>query len=242
MFSITQKTNEYMNIVLTHECNKRCPFCIDKYRGSGEFIELETVISALHKAKESGVKDILLIGGEPTLHPRIVEISKMVKSFGFRLIVTTNYTKPEIVKLLDGIVDCFNISFYGQSSLPKQEEYLSDITLHTLIHQDQLSTKQELDSFIEEHQEHGHLKFSTLSPCNDWAKEKQGVGYLDDIDCEWVVLFNEMLGQLYNGAVIKRYDKVFRTTARQSLKCHVDGEISDSWNRQNVTNEPECKR
>ncbi len=231
MFSINQKTSEYMNIVLTHECNKRCAFCIDRYRGSNEFISIDVVENALCQAKELGIIDILLTGGEPTLHPKVCEISCLVKSFGFRLIMTTNYTRPKIVVGLDGIVDCFNISYYNQSKLPKQLEFIADITLSTVIHKKQLGRKRELDEFILKHEKNMHLKFSTLSPCNDWAKNNQNVAYLDDLECEWVVLFNEMLGQLYKGAVIKRYDKVFHANTYQSLKCHVDGNISNSWNR-----------
>lgn len=83
MFDITQKTSDYMSIVLTHECNKKCLFCIDEYRGNKEFISLENIDKALFFAKKSGIKDILLIGGEPTLHPNILEIAKIIKAHGF---------------------------------------------------------------------------------------------------------------------------------------------------------------
>lgn len=231
MFDITQKTSDYMSIILTHECNKKCPFCVDQYRGQQEYISAENVDRALAFAKRSSVKDILLIGGEPTLHPNVVEIAKKVKLSGFRLIMTTNYTKPEIVKQLDGIVDCFNISFYNQRTLPKQSDFVSDLTLHTLIHDKQLATKDKLDEFIDSHRCNGHLKFSTLETCNDWAKKHQNVGYIDYLEGETVLLFNEIEGLIYRGAVIKRYDRLVNPSAVQSFKAHVDGVISNSWNR-----------
>lgn len=231
MFSIDQKTNDYMSLVLTHECNKRCPFCVDAYRGSGEVITLENVRKTLRFAREHQIKDILLIGGEPTLHPAVEIIAAMVKDAGHRVIMTTNYTKPETICALDGVVDCFNISFYNQRALPKQADFKSDLTLHTLIHDKQLATCDELDRFIDEHQENGHLKFSTLLPCNEWTTKHQRVEYLDELECEWVVLFNELLGQIYRGAIIKRYDRIVNKWARQSFKAHVDGRITQSWNR-----------
>lgn len=231
MFSVKQKTGKYMSLVVTHECNLACAFCVDKYRGSGEFIEMKTVGSALAEAKTKGVEDILIIGGEPTLHPKIVEIARMVKAEGFRAIMTTNYMLPDVVGRLDGIIDCFNISYYKQKALPCQSSMKSDITLHALIHKKSLNSKQKIDGFIDKHQSVGHIKFSTLSPCNDWAKRNQVGDFLDELDCERVVLFNEMLGQIYRGAIIKRYDRVLTLDAEQSLKAHVDGEISISWDR-----------
>ena len=231
MFLVSQTTHDYMSLVLTHECNKKCPFCIDTYRGSGEIISIENVHNAINFANKHKIKDILLIGGEPTLHPCVEIIASMIKNAGFRIIMTTNYTKPDIVKSLDGIVDCFNISFYNQKSIPRQSDFKSDITLHTLIHNNQLQNKEKLDNFINKYSENLNLKFSTLSICNNWTRKHQRVDYLDDLDCEWVVLFNEMLGQIYRGAIIKRYDRIINKKAHQSFKAHVDGFITQSWDR-----------
>lgn len=199
------------------------------FRDKIGMIALETVKASLSYAKEKNIKDVLIVGGEPTLHPEIISIANLVKDFGFRAILTTNYTKPETVKKLDGIIDCFNISFYCQQNLPKQSEYKSDLTLHALIHKKQLSSQEKLDNFIDSHRENGHLKFSTLVACNTWAAEHQNVEYLDSLDCEWVVLFNELLGQLYRGAVIKRYDRIINNKAHQSFKIHPDGQIVPYW-------------
>jgi len=220
-----------MSLVLTHECNKACPFCIDAYRGSGEVMSLATVEAALAFGRAHAIKDILLIGGEPTLHPEVSTVVELVNEAGFRSIMTTNYMRPDIVRSLDGLVNCFNVSYYAQPKLPRQADFKSDITLHALIHDRQLASKEALDAFIDSHQESGHLKFSTLVPCNDWAAEHQRVEYLDTLDCEWVVLFNELLGQVYRGAVIKRYDRIINRSAHQSFKAHVDGQITQSWVR-----------
>lgn len=218
-----------MSIVVTHECNKKCPFCIDKNRGILVYITIDKVLEALKHAKDKGIKDILLVGGEPTLHKDITTICKVVKLFGFNLILTTNYTLPEIVKKLDGIVDSFNISFYNQSPLPDRRNFHSDLTLSTLIFNGQLDTKQKLDEFIDKYKDRFILKFSTLAICNDWTKARQKVDYLDKLECEKVVLFDEIEGQIYRGFVIKRYDKIINPNASQSLKCLADGSISTHW-------------
>lgn len=232
MFDIGQKTTNYMSLVVTHNCNKNCSFCVDSYRGSGEFITLELVANAVDVAVNNGVEDVLIVGGEPTLHHDIVDIVKLIKGAGLRTIMTTNYTRPDTVRQLDGLVDCFNISHYGQKEIPSQTDFVSDLTLHSLIHKKKLNTKAKLDSFIDVFSKTINLKFSTLSPCNDWATENQTVPYVDRLNCEWVILFNEMLGQVYRGAIIKRYDRIINKVAMQSIKFHVDGEVSQDWQRQ----------
>lgn len=234
MFSVSQTTRDYMSLVVTHDCTMRCPFCVDAYRGSGEYMSLDTAAKALEFGREHGIKDVLLIGGEPTMHPEIETIAQMAKRAGFRVILTTNYTDPGLVRKLDGCVDCFNISYYRQPVLPRQADFRSDLTLHALIHAGQLGTRAELDDFIDRHSFVGHLKFSTLVPCTPWAARHQAVPYLDALDCEWVTLFDEIAGQLYRGAVIKRYDRILNPSAHQSFKAHVDGTITQTWDRPGV--------
>lgn len=231
MFDIHQKTSDYISLVVTHECNRICPFCIDKYRGKKEYITYPQVKKCLKFAKEKNIKDVLIVGGEPTLHPDIVLITQTVKDFDFRIIMTTNYSKPNIFKQLDGLVDCFNISFYNQDNLPFQKDIKSDLTISALIHAKQLETKKKLDDFIDKYSEHGHLRFSTLSICNKWTADNFFVPYLNQIDCEWVILFNEIMGQIYRDAIIKRHDLVVNNQASQLYKIHVNGEISKSWER-----------
>lgn len=231
MFDGKIKTTEYGSLVVTHECNKHCHFCIDKYRGQAEYITLPNVEKALQFAKGKGLKEILIVGGEPTLHPNIIEIAKIVKQHGFKSILTSNYTTPLIIKQLDGIVDCFNISFYNQKRLPMQCCFVSDITITTLIHRQQLNSKLLLDEFIDKYKNYGHLKFSTLSICNEWTKQMQQVNYLDELEAEKILLFDEIEGLVYRNCIIKRYDKLINNNSYQSFKFHVSGEISQSWER-----------
>jgi organic radical activating enzyme len=229
MFDINTSVDDYMSIVVTHECDRKCPFCVDQYRDLNKYISPSNVFKALMFAKEHNVRDILLVGGEPTMHPDIVGIAKLVKSYGFNAVLTTNYSKPDVVKKLDKYVDSFNISYYGQEVLPLQSKFSADLTLSTLIFKGQLDTKDELDKFIDKYKRRFILKFSTLTACNLWAKNHQRVSYLDSLNAEHMLLFNEIEGMIYRGCVIKRYDHVLKTDAKQSFKCHVDGTISNSW-------------
>ncbi|MGN0929429.1 MAG: radical SAM protein [Alphaproteobacteria bacterium] len=238
MFNVNTKTSDYMSIVLTHECNKQCPYCIDKYRGRKEYITLDNIKKAITFAKKHNIKDILLVGGEPTLHPQVVEIAKMVKEAEFNTILTTNYTRPDVVKDLDKYVNSFNISFYNQKELPKQKDFKADLTLSTLLYKGGIDSKEKLDAFIEKYKDNFILKFSTLTVCNDWTSEHQKVDFLDSLNAKRIVLFNEIEGLIYKDYVIKRYDRIINLSAEQSFKCHVDGNISNSWERVNIPVRP----
>jgi molybdenum cofactor biosynthesis enzyme MoaA len=52
MFNVNTKVSDYMSIVVTHECNKQCPFCIDRNRGKQEYISVQNVINALKYAQK----------------------------------------------------------------------------------------------------------------------------------------------------------------------------------------------
>lgn len=228
MFRTNTQTSEYISVVVTHECNRNCPFCVDAYRGRKEFISRENVWKAVSEADRLKVRDVLLVGGEPTLHPDIVWIAKQFHDNGFHVILTTNYSVPPVVKALDEFVDSINVSWYGQKTLPNQKDFSADITLSALVFKGQLDSKGKIDEFIDEHRPM-QMKFSTLTACNDFCKRVQSVPYLDELEGRRFILFDEILGQMYRNYIIKRYDRLLRPDARQSIKFHVDGTVNDHW-------------
>ena len=72
-------------------CNLRCPFCQNAVLVEGalpEFISEEDFFSFL--AKRKGLLDAVAItGGEPLLHPEIVEIVRRIKARGVGAVIPT---------------------------------------------------------------------------------------------------------------------------------------------------------
>lgn len=68
-------------IILTKECNRNCAFWIDRFNRKyyKPYIDIETVKDILRFAEENNIKTIALNSGELTLHPQVVEITKMIK-------------------------------------------------------------------------------------------------------------------------------------------------------------------
>lgn len=71
-----------MNILLTEKCTNYCPYCFAKERmvnsPAKSFISLEAFNEILDFLCKSKVRNVNLIGGEPLIHPNIVEIINMV--------------------------------------------------------------------------------------------------------------------------------------------------------------------
>jgi len=234
LFDIKTKDTDYFIIVTTHECGRNCPFCTDKYKGSKEYISMENVEKGLDYAKKLAVKDIFLTGGEPTNHLDIVEIANRAKARGFKVVLTTNYENPSIMKELDGIVDSFNVSYYNQIELPDQKDFKSDITLSTIIYEERFPTLEDLDRFIDKYETKYYLKFSTLNLANEWCKARQKVNYLDELkDTKFIKVFEFYPAQIYRGHVIMRTDLPHIENDVRPWKIFPDGEISNSWTRTN---------
>lgn len=94
-------TTKHMNVIVTNQCNRNCPFCIAKKntnKTKNVYLSLEYIEKAIDFAKKEDIKTIALTGGEPTLHPHIIEIAEMFHQNGFDLALYTNYDFPETVK------------------------------------------------------------------------------------------------------------------------------------------------
>jgi organic radical activating enzyme len=230
VFNTKLQNKEYFQIVLTHACNRTCKFCIDYRRGDDEYLNEENLLKALAFAKKKKVKEILFIGGEPTLHPNFRKFAKHVKAYDFKLITTTNFDNPAIVEENIDLVDCWNFSYYGQKNIPKIKDV--DITLSGLIYKKGfLNTKEKLDGFIDRYENDYTLKFSTLTVVNDYTLKTIDPGeWIDQLPGERFILFDFIMAQYYRDHLIKRYDIVGPDLPTlDSWKCLVDGTITRSW-------------
>lgn len=231
MFNVNLQNAEYMQFVLTHNCNRACRFCIDHKRGDDEYMSRGALERGLDFAISKGTREILFIGGEPTLHPQFREFCKIAKSRNVNLIVTTNFDDRKVVEENSDIVDSWNFSYYGQKKLPEMPED-ADITLSGLIYaKGFLNTQDKLDAFIDRYQDDYHLKFSTLTVINDYTAKFSDPGeWIDELDAEKLILFDFICAQMYRGHLIKRYDIVGPDLPTlDSYKCLVDGAVTRSW-------------
>jgi radical S-adenosyl methionine domain-containing protein 2 len=100
-----------VNWYITSECNYNCKFCNHKNLGEYHFSFKER-IKIMIKFKNMGVEKINFTGGDPLLHPQLLEYCSYAKSFGMTVSVTTNgyLLNSKRIHNIVGVVDWINLS------------------------------------------------------------------------------------------------------------------------------------
>lgn len=74
----------YLRISVTDRCNLRCVYCMPKdglaWQTRAEQLSVDEMVRVVETAAQGGVRRIRLTGGEPLVHPRIVEIVQRIAS------------------------------------------------------------------------------------------------------------------------------------------------------------------
>ncbi|MHB2026999.1 MAG: radical SAM protein [Elusimicrobiota bacterium] len=106
---------------LTRVCNDHCSFCLDKDAQNGTNVSFENIMAALDSGRRKGLTRVVLSGGEPTIHPRYVEIVRETKNKGYTHIQTvTNGRRfcyePFLMQSVDAGLNEITFSLHGPNS------------------------------------------------------------------------------------------------------------------------------
>ncbi len=124
-----------IRILLNNVCNAKCFYChnegqkpaLTKNKINPEFVGrlLDNVFTS----------EVVISGGEPTLHPRIVEISKEIKKRGIKLTLNTNGSMGQRLESLYDIVDGikFSIDAVNKSAYEKIKKIPYEVVLQNLL-------------------------------------------------------------------------------------------------------------
>lgn len=96
---------------LVDTCNLKCSTCMRKdNRGSGHKISKELFIRCLNKLKKLGFTSIEMHKStEPFLHPQLIEFVYEAKRRGFRVIISSNFSLPNMGEQAKKIVDMLEL-------------------------------------------------------------------------------------------------------------------------------------
>lgn len=88
------------NLAISATCNRKCAYCFtgDHLSGGtagGHFLNLRDFEARLDFLDRSGIDQVRLLGGEPTLHPQFPELVKRARARNKKIIVFTNGLMPE---------------------------------------------------------------------------------------------------------------------------------------------------
>jgi len=116
---------EIVQFDITNRCNNNCLCCwnnspllgepTDEKRKEGEFeLPFDLIKKTIGELKEMGTKILFFAGGgEPFMHPEIMEILRYAKECNLRLIINSNFTlvdKERAREIVDAKVDFFHVS------------------------------------------------------------------------------------------------------------------------------------
>src|SRR5213596_137647 len=77
------------SLYVTDQCNLDCAYCTE-YDNSRPHPSLDDLKKWIRKIRELGTMRIALVGGEPLVHPNIVELVRYCGELGFATSLTTN--------------------------------------------------------------------------------------------------------------------------------------------------------
>lgn len=82
----------YLDIVFNDHCNAKCAFCIGRLVHDQKWADVETIKrKAAYAIQHMGVREVLLLGGEPTVNDDIFEVIDFLKQFHLaKICITTN--------------------------------------------------------------------------------------------------------------------------------------------------------
>ena len=110
-------------VYVTDNCQLNCTYCLYKTTLSNREIDYDTLVKLINIFYNYGARKITLLGGEPTLYSRFIDLLGVIKEIGFEYLrVDTNGVFSE--DLLDNkkVKSINNISF-------SIDDYLADTTL-----------------------------------------------------------------------------------------------------------------
>ena len=93
----------YLRLSLTEVCNMRCDYCVsDEYAGHVDLKERladESIDVVLESFRRMGFEKIRFTGGEPFLHPHLLQTIKKARRLGYETIsITTNASVAKDIK------------------------------------------------------------------------------------------------------------------------------------------------
>lgn len=82
--------NEY-RISITSGCNMKCVYCHNEGNKQKSSLDLKQIKSIVENSKDLGLSEVRLTGGDPLIHPQILDICQMLsEEFNLKVGINTN--------------------------------------------------------------------------------------------------------------------------------------------------------
>lgn len=96
-----------LELDLTLSCNDKCPFCPHAFAHQGRHLELDSIRRLLDDAARLGIRGLTITGGgEPLMHPQVLDIVRLIRTYPFSAGIITNAGRIN-AELADELVATF---------------------------------------------------------------------------------------------------------------------------------------
>jgi MoaA/NifB/PqqE/SkfB family radical SAM enzyme len=112
-------------LTINRACNLRCGSCYAKTTGfsTEEDMSIETVKQSINLLKELPLKSVIVIGGEPTIHPQFLEIVSMLRMAGLRPLLVTNSIRLADSRFLEAVIQAGIVGITTSLKATSEEQY-----------------------------------------------------------------------------------------------------------------------
>ena len=144
---IEPERNFTLRIYLTKRCNLRCPHCF-VYAGSasGNELTFPEISTLIKESVANGCNKIILTGGEPSIHPQLLDILREINKYRVYVQILTNGTAwsddlinqvapliDEVQISIDGFDENSNAKIRGEGNLSKAIKSIESFLQHNIF-------------------------------------------------------------------------------------------------------------
>lgn len=220
--------NAYISIVATNNCQCNCPYCINSATYRQKNLPIEKALYNIGELTTyiNNEPEVIILGGEPTLHPKIFDLIKGLKElkrYGFNALgkirITTNGIKLKeygfLKDLLVSGIDGINISWHNDKEfmpLDRLKRIVDDIhkmrpsckvRINTNVWRGNHDTVQELLNLVNSLDFADSIRISNIIPKDSFSVNPENFG-TDMIlsDDEYKKLFSDFISRFENNYAI----------------------------------------
>lgn len=283
--------NAYLSVVMTNNCQRNCVYCINSETDKSLDLPLDKAMDNIVSLciKVPDLKEVILLGGEPTMHPDLLEFIKRLRTeTDLTIRLTSNGIKLKDSEFLHKLIDPeygvhgLNISFHddGFKLFNKNDmmhvyqdikKFNSEIKvrMNTNVWKYNLDSVADLTEFILSMSAHcDEMRISNIIPKDSFSVNSKNNEFIGLSDEEYNKLFTDLC-EYYNRQRLALFEnketlgfvryvlipldtpviinwnigsKVCDQVCENNIndrkintfKCLVSGDISLSWNKDNI--------
>ncbi len=126
-----EKIMKRLDIKITYQCNNYCRFCAPGSRRELlADMSWSEIKNALDKARKAGAADVVINGGEPTLHPDFLRMLRYARGSGYKTVhVISNGRmfayRDFCARVIEAGANCFTVSLHAHNA--RISDYLTGV-------------------------------------------------------------------------------------------------------------------